>query len=56
MDEETFRLLGKRAKLDSAKLEDLPLLINEKWGSQVLKQAYNDRLSGEDKKQIKDEG
>jgi hypothetical protein len=45
MDAETLRLLGKRAKLDSATMEELPLMINEKWGSDVLKKAYNDRLT-----------
>ena len=49
MDHETLRLLGKRAKLDSKSLEELPRLINEDWGSDVLKKAYKDRLKNADK-------
>jgi hypothetical protein len=54
LDAETLRLLGKRAKLDSASLEELPLMINEKWGSDVLNKAYKDRLTGANTDNIKD--
>jgi len=45
MNEEAIVLLGKRAKLDATKPLNLPLLINESWGSDILKKAYKDRLS-----------
>jgi len=52
LDADTLRLLGQRAKLDSTKYRNLPLLINEDWGSEVLAKAYRERLSNpvEDKK------
>jgi len=54
MDEESFKLLGKRVKLDKARDRELPLLINEDWGSEVLRQDYKDRLSGKKEKGVKD--
>jgi hypothetical protein len=54
LDIESFKLLGKRAKLDSTKDTKLPLLINEDWGSDVLKQAYKDRLMGKKEKDKED--
>ena len=54
LDAETLRLMGKRAKLEAAKTEDLPLMINEDWGSELLNQAYKDRLTGVYKDNIKE--
>jgi hypothetical protein len=56
LDSESLRLMAKRAKLDKAKMEDLPLLINEDWGSDVLKRDYKNRLINPEKKEDTDNG